>query len=96
MTLWMPKMRCGKNNIDGAHEYLCTRSSPYGALLTFNTRAECRQWIRINYAYLKTRQDLQQAPHHWLMPVPVRVEIKEIKRDNDKPKVRPLQKGRRS
>jgi hypothetical protein len=45
----------------------------------FRTRAESRVWIKDNYGYIRTREDLRTAPHWWRVPIAVRVQIKEIK-----------------
>lgn len=81
MTLWLPKARYGKNNLDGPHEHLISRDWRTGKLLTFTTRKTCREWIKQEMGYIKHRTDLRMAPHHWLLPVPVRVKIVEIKDD---------------
>lgn len=41
----------------------------------FLTRAKTRAYIEREYGYIRGRRDLRSAPHHWRMPVPVRVEI---------------------
>lgn len=39
----------------------------------FKTRRECKTYIDEEYGYFKTRKDLREYPHGWLMPVPRRV-----------------------
>ena len=41
----------------------------------FLTRAKARAYIARNYGFIRHRRDLRAAPHHWRMPIPVRVEI---------------------
>lgn len=39
----------------------------------FRTRREARAYATQRYGYIKQRPDLQAAPHHWQMPLPVKV-----------------------
>jgi len=41
----------------------------------FRTRRECREFIKVKYGYIAERPDLQEEPHGWMMPVPVKVKI---------------------
>ena len=51
----------------------------------FKTRRECREFIEANYGFIADREDLQEEPHGWQMPLPVKVKIEVIKEDeNDK------------
>jgi hypothetical protein len=47
----------------------------------FCTRRECREWIKINFGYIKHRKDLRKAPHNWRMPQAVRVKLIKLTRD---------------
>lgn len=46
--------------------------------MLFRTRTEARAYIRTKYGYLRERKDLQREPHGWMMPVPVKLEIRVL------------------
>ena len=79
---WAVKWRC-ENRLDGHVDHLEGR---YGFLdvpghvagyntMVFKTREEARQFIRLQYGYIRERPDLQRGPHGWKMPIPVRVVV---------------------
>ena len=41
----------------------------------FATRKAARDHINKEWGYIKTRQDLREYPHGWLMPRPVRITV---------------------
>jgi hypothetical protein len=43
--------------------------------MVFATRREAREFIKSEYGYIATRQDLRHEPHGWKMPVAVPVVI---------------------
>ena len=49
--------------------------------LLFYTRRAAREYIHEKWGYIKLRPELQQEPHGWKMPLPVkvRVTIKEVR-----------------
>lgn len=65
------------NKLDGKREYFLWDHYPNRASvpIVFRTREQARKYISINYGYIKNRPDLQQEPHGWKMPMPVKVHI---------------------
>ena len=47
----------------------------HGHFRLFRTRREARDAIEEQWAFLRDRPDLRAAPHHWRMPVAVRVSV---------------------
>ena len=41
----------------------------------FMTRQEAREYAAERFGYIGRRPDLRRAPHHWRMPIPIRVEV---------------------
>ncbi len=41
--------------------------------IEFNSRRECREYIKEHYGYIATRKDLRTYPHDWRMPIPIKV-----------------------
>jgi hypothetical protein len=71
---WGVKWR-SDNKLDGKQEYLLS----YDCLpLLFLTRDDAREYIWEKYNYIKTRKDLQEEPHGWKMPIPVKVKVVEV------------------
>lgn len=66
---WAVKWR-QKNSLDGTTEYFIGRHKN-----VFTSRNAARIYIQEKYGYIKTRPDLQQEPHGWKMPIPVKVKI---------------------
>ena len=66
-VLWI-----SENKLDGVTRHL-VRSCCKPVL--FTTRAQARRYIEENYGYIRTRKDLRDPPHGWLMPVPVKVTV---------------------
>ena len=42
----------------------------------FRTRRAARDYIEKHYGYIRDRRDLREQPHGWMLPAPVRVEIR--------------------
>ncbi len=67
-----------ENQLNGVTEHLMGPGSlPVvgpGPML-FSTYKQARQYLRDNYTYLKTREDLRREPHGWRMPRIVRVSV---------------------
>ena len=59
-----------ENILDGEQEHLIYRN---GVPIILQTRKEARAWINKNYGYIKERKDLQEEPHGWKMPIPVKL-----------------------
>lgn len=60
------------NRLDGERAHIvCEDCQP----ALFRTRREARAFIKDRYGFIKTRPDLQQEPHGWKMPVPVRLKV---------------------
>lgn len=66
---WAVKWR-QDNELDGNREYYLCNENGY---ILFKTRFLARQYIADNYGFIRRRQDLQEEPHGWKMPIPVRV-----------------------
>lgn len=86
VTTWAIKLRTSDKSLDGETEKImggCGRytvPSPrlhgiYGIPAMFNSRAEARAFIEDNFGYIRERKDLQDYPHGWKMPIPVRITI---------------------
>ena len=71
MNLWAAFWR-SCNQIDGRDEHIIFER---GLPALFRTRAECREWIKIRYGYIKYRKDLRKEPHGWRLPEARKVEI---------------------
>ena len=41
----------------------------------FRSRQACREWLKEKYGYIAERPDLQEEPHGWLMPQPIKVKV---------------------
>lgn len=41
----------------------------------FRTRREARAYIERAYGYIRERRDLRGCPHHWRLPMAVRVTV---------------------
>ena len=48
--------------------------------MLFVKKREAEAYIEQKYGYMRTRPDLRAAPHHWRMPIPVRVTVELISR----------------
>ena len=71
MTIWAALWR-SKNRRDGiTKHFLYVDCLP----ALFKTRRECREFIEEKYGYISTRPDLQEEPHGWQKPTPVKVKI---------------------
>lgn len=66
---WSTTAKC----IDGKTEHLYGVGKVNG--LMFATRADTRQYISLNWGYIKTRSDLRDHPHGWNMPKAVRISV---------------------
>ena len=73
MILWAAKWR-SDNELDGRKEHIL-----YENLLPalFRTRQDCRDFIKQKYGYIAERLDLQEEPHGWMMPVPIKVKLEK-------------------
>ena len=60
------------NALDGERRHLISENC-IPAL--FTTRAAARAFAQKRYGYIKHRPDLQQEPHGWRFPQPVRVTV---------------------
>jgi hypothetical protein len=74
MTIWAAQWR-SKNQLDGITKHIIN-DNRLPAL--FKTREECRKFIEARYGYIAEREDLQEEPHGWMMPKPVKVKIEYI------------------
>ena len=70
-TLWAAQWH-SKNKLDGERQYLVHQDC---LPVLFRTRRECREFIREKYGYISERSDLQEEPHGWRMPQPVKVSV---------------------
>ena len=70
--LWGLEWR-SDNRLDGERRHII---HAFGFPVLFRTRAEARAHRDERYGYIRTRPDLQSAPHGWRMPRPVRVEVR--------------------
>jgi hypothetical protein len=61
-----------ENKLDGKREHLLFEN--YFPVM-FRTRKQAREYINARYGYIKERKDLQQEPHGWKMPTPVRIKV---------------------
>lgn len=43
--------------------------------LLFRTKAECQEYIKDHWGYIRKRRDLFKEPHGWRMPKAVRVVV---------------------
>lgn len=74
MRLWGALWR-SNNRLDGKREHLIYENLKP---VLFRTRRECREFIKQKYGYIAERLDLQDEPHGWKMPIPVKVKIEPI------------------
>jgi hypothetical protein len=72
-NLWGALFR-SKNKLDGYNEYLIYKYSECVPAL-FKTRREAIEYINKRYDYLRSRKDMRQEPHGWMIPQPVKVFI---------------------
>jgi hypothetical protein len=42
----------------------------------YRTRKAARNAVTEHWGYIKDRKDLHRAPFHWMMPVPVKVQVR--------------------
>lgn len=50
-----------------------------GLPLLFRTRWEAREYIRENYGYILTREDLRSPPHNWRLPKAIKVSVNIVR-----------------
>jgi hypothetical protein len=74
MNIWVAQWR-SNNYLDGIDKHIIYDN--YLPTL-FRTRKGCREFIEAHYGYIADRPDLQEEPHGWQMPVPVKVKIDVI------------------
>ena len=74
MNLWGALWR-SHCRLDGKREHLIYESLKP---VLFRTRRESRDFIKQKYGYIANRTDLQDEPHGWKMPIPVKVKIEPI------------------
>jgi len=60
------------NKLEGAR---CSITHHYCIPALFRTRKEASIFIEKEYGFIRRRKDLQDEPHGWIMPIPVRVNI---------------------
>jgi hypothetical protein len=64
-----------KSYLDGGYrEHLL--NGPDCLPVIFRTRRAAREWIIKRYGYIKDRADLRAQPHAWMLPKPVRIEVR--------------------
>jgi len=71
MGLWAALLR-SESRLDGKRQYIIYEDLRPAL---FRTRRECREFIKLKYGYIAERPDLQEEPHGWMMPIPVKVKI---------------------
>lgn len=64
-----------KNDLDGERSWLVGDSDLITRTELFDTRSQARDFIRLNYGFIRGRKDLQIEPHGWRMPKPVKVTL---------------------
>ena len=69
-TWWAVEWR-SQNRLDGARRHLTWESD----VRLFRTRRECRDFIKQEFGYIRTRPDLRTEPHGWRLPLAVRVGV---------------------
>lgn len=74
MTLWAGLWR-SECKLDGRREHILYENC-LPAL--FRTRQKCRDYIKERYGYIEERSDLQEEPHGWMMPIPIKVKVSGI------------------
>jgi hypothetical protein len=74
-VLWAAQWH-SHNKLDGHFRHILYDENCLPAL--FRTRSKAREWINVNYGYIRIRPDLRQEPHGWRIPVAIRVKIEEI------------------
>jgi len=62
-----------KNRLDGMQRHLISK---HCMPVLFNTRRNAREWIESEYGYIRNREDLRSEPHGWMMPIPIKVEVR--------------------
>ena len=77
MTIWAGQWH-SCNRLDGDRKHLL-----YEDCLPklFKTRKAAREYLKEKYGYIANRLDLQDEPHGWLMPRPIKVEVSEVNHD---------------
>ncbi|MEO5368300.1 MAG: hypothetical protein H7831_18475 [Magnetococcus sp. WYHC-3] len=65
-----------KNKLFGKAEHLIWK---FGKPILYPSRKEAREYIELEYGYIRTRPDLRAEPHGWKMPIPVKVKIEVCK-----------------
>lgn len=73
ITRWAVKFR-SKNKLDGNTEFYVFNQE-HNCHDLFCTRKDAVKFIEERYSYIRTSKDLQQEPHGWKMPIPVRVTV---------------------
>lgn len=74
-TLWGCLWR-SENKLDGRTEHLIYDGMCLPVL--FRKRREAREYIKQKYGYIRTREDLREEPHGWMMPIVVKVKIERV------------------
>ena len=74
MSIWAAQWR-SRNRLDGYTRHLCYENC---LPVLFHTRKECRKFIESRYGYIAERPDLQEEPHGWMMPLPIKVTIDPV------------------
>ena len=75
MNIWAAQWR-SNSRLDGVIKYII-----YGddcKPILFRTRRECREFIASRYGFISVRTDLQEEPHGWQMPIPVKVKVEVV------------------
>ena len=73
------------NRLNGLDEHLMWNAAgPY----LFRTRDAARTWVEGEYGYIRTRPDLRTEPYGWMMPRPLKVEVRLVP-VSDRPPVEP-------
>ena len=75
-TAWAAMWR-SRNKLNGSTRFLLRKQR---VVQTFPTRELAREWIELEYGYIRDRRDLRREPHGWMMPVPVRVAIVPLRK----------------
>lgn len=75
MNLWAALWR-SNCLLDGKREHIIYEDLKPAL---FRTRQTTRDFINEKYGYIATRPDLQNEPHGWRMPIPVKVKVKVLR-----------------
>ena len=62
------------NKVDGAKCHLVHQPISCVPFL-YRTRKQAKLFIEQEFGYIRRRKDLQDEPHGWRMPIPIRVNI---------------------